>query len=67
MKLLVQIADDVAHVAVGHGDLQLAHGLQQDGVGLGHGGLIGQLGGGFEGDFGGSPCPTATWATSSVI
>ena len=48
---LVQIADDVAHVAVGHGDLQLAHGLQQHGVGLGHSGLVGQLSGGLEGDF----------------
>ena len=50
---LVQIADDVAHVAVGHGDLQLAHRLQQDRVGLRQGGLVGQLGGGLEGDLGG--------------
>ncbi|CAN3965549.1 hypothetical protein HEAFMP_HEAFMP_11090, partial [Dysosmobacter welbionis] len=50
---LVQIADDVAHVAVGHSDLQLAHRLQQDRVGLRQGGLVGQLRRGLKGDFGG--------------
>ena len=48
---LVQVADDIAHVVIGHRDLQLAHGLQQDGIGLGQSGLIGQLRGGLKGDF----------------
>ena len=49
----VEVADHVAHVAVGHGDLQLAHRLHQAGVGLRQSGLVGQLSGGLECDFGG--------------
>ncbi len=48
---LVQISDDVAHVAVGHGDLQLAYRLQQNRIRLRHGGLISQLRRGLKGDF----------------
>ena len=48
---LVQIADHVAHVAVGHGDLQLAHRLQQYGIGLRQRRLVGQLRSGLECDF----------------
>ena len=50
---LVQVTDDVAHVAVWNGDLQLADGLHEHGVGLRHGGLVGQLGRGLESDLGG--------------
>ena len=50
---LVQVADNVAHVVVGDGDLQLADGLQQNGAGIGQTGLVGQLSGGLEGHFGG--------------
>ena len=50
---LVQVADDIAHVVIGHSDLQFTHGLQQHGVGLGQSGLVGQLSGGLERNFGG--------------
>ena len=48
---LVEVADDIAHIAVGNGDLQLTDGLQQHGVGLGQSGLVGQLGGRLKGHF----------------
>ena len=38
---LVQVADDVAHVAVGNGDLQRANGLQEGSAGVWHGLLKG--------------------------
>ena len=50
---LVEIAEDIAHVLIGHRDLQLAHRLKQHGRRLGHGCLVGEVRGGLERDFGG--------------
>ena len=50
---LVEIAEDIAHVLIGHGDLQLADRLKQNGGGFGHGCLVSEVGSGLERDFGG--------------
>ena len=48
---LIEVAEDIAHVLIGHGDLQLADGLEQNGGRLGHRGLVGKVRGGLERDF----------------
>ena len=49
---LVQVTDDIAHIAVGNRNLQLTDRLQQHRGSLGQRSLVGQLGGSLKGDFG---------------
>ena len=50
---LVQVTHDIAYIVIGHGDLQLADGLHQYGLGLGQGLLEGKARRQLEGNIGG--------------